>query len=69
MPGYIRGKTGVVVGVSPAYPYPDAAAHGLPPATEPTYDVRFETADLWPDSADRAAVHVGVFRSYLLPAD
>ncbi|RYY85657.1 MAG: nitrile hydratase subunit beta, partial [Comamonadaceae bacterium] len=28
MPGYIRGKTGVVVGESPAYPYPDAHAHG-----------------------------------------
>ena len=27
MPGYIRGKTGVVVGESPAYPFPDAHAH------------------------------------------
>ena len=24
MPGYIRGKGGVVVGESPAYPFPDA---------------------------------------------
>ena len=29
MPGYIRGKTGVVVGESPAYPFPDAHAHGV----------------------------------------
>ena len=29
MPGYIRGKTGVVVSESPAYPFPDAHAHGV----------------------------------------
>jgi nitrile hydratase beta subunit len=65
MPGYIRGKTGVVVGVSPAYPYPDAAAHNLQAQDEPTYDVRFKTEDLWPQAAEAAAVHVGVFESYL----
>ena len=65
MPGYIRGKTGVVVGVSPAYPFPDAHAHGVPSEDEPTYDVRFRAQDLWPDSSDPALVHVGVFRSYL----
>ena len=27
MPGYIRGKTGVVMSVSPPYPFPDAHAH------------------------------------------
>ena len=32
---------------------------------EPTYDVRFSTAELWPSSADAAYVHVGVFQSYL----
>lgn len=65
MPGYIRGKTGVVVGVSPAYPFPDAHAHGIHAADEPTYDVRFRTEDLWPESSDSARVHVGVFESYL----
>jgi len=65
MPGYIRGKTGVVVGVSPAYPFPDAHAHSIAADDEPTYDVRFTTAELWPDSADTALVHVGVFQSYL----
>jgi nitrile hydratase len=65
MPGYIRGKTGVVVGVSPAYPFPDAHAHGIAAADEPTYDVRFDSRELWPDSADAAQVHVGVFESYL----
>ncbi len=68
MPAYIRGKCGVVVGVSPTYPFPDAHAHGVEAADEPTYDVRFSTADLWPDSADAASVHVGVFESYLTRA-
>jgi len=65
MPGYIRGKTGVVVSESPAYPFPDAHAHALAAQDEPTYDVRFRSEDLWPQSADAALVHVGVFQSYL----
>ena len=65
MPGYIRGKRGVVVGVSPAYPFPDAHAHGVAAQTEPSYDVRFDAAELWPDTADAAKIHVGVFESYL----
>lgn len=65
MPGYIRGKTGVVVSESPTYPFPDAHAHGVKAADEPTYDVRFSTEELWPNSADPAFVHVGVFQSYL----
>jgi nitrile hydratase subunit beta len=68
MPGYIRGKAGIVVGESPAYPFPDAHAHGVAAEDEPTYDVRFRTEDLWPNAADRALVHVGVFQSYLLKA-
>src|SRR5580765_4394038 len=65
LPGYIRGKRGVVVGVSPRYPFPDAHAHGVPADDEPTYDVRFRSEDLWPHSSDTALVHVGVFQSYL----
>src|SRR5262252_3722586 len=65
MPGYIRGKRGVVVGVSPVYPFPDAHAHGVSADDEPTYDVRFKADELWPSDADAARVHVGVFESYL----
>ena len=36
---------------------------------EPTYDVRFNALELWPNSADPAFVHVGVFQSYLVQAD
>ena len=65
MPGYIRGKSGVVVSESPVYPFPDAHAHGVEAADEPTYDVRFDTRELWPNSSEAALVHVGVFQSYL----
>ena len=65
MPGYIRGKTGVVVGESPVYPFPDAHAHSMESVDEPTYDVRFKAEELWPNAADPALVHVGVFQSYL----
>jgi nitrile hydratase beta subunit len=68
MPGYIRGKCGVVVGVSPPYPFPDAHAHGVNAVDEPTYDVRFRSEDLWPEACDPALVHVAVFESYLKPA-
>jgi nitrile hydratase beta subunit len=65
MPAYIRGKVGTVVSESPAYPFPDAHAHGVEAQDEPTYDVRFRSEDLWGSSADPALVHVAVFQSYL----
>jgi nitrile hydratase beta subunit len=65
MPAYVRGRTGIVVSASPAYPFPDAHAHGVQADDEPTYDVRFDSAELWPGSADAAAVYVAVFQSYL----
>jgi nitrile hydratase subunit beta len=69
MPGYIRGKVGVVVSESPLTPFPDARAHGVEADDEPTYDVRFRSDDLWPNGAESALVHVGVFQSYLERAD
>jgi nitrile hydratase subunit beta len=65
LPAYIRGKRGIVVGVSPAYPFPDAHAHGVAAEDEPTYDVRFHSLELWPHGAEPAWIHVGVFQSYL----
>ncbi len=69
LPGYVRGKTGVVVGVSPPYPFPDAHAHGVAAEDEATCDVRFRSEELWPNAADPALVHVGVFESYLERVD
>lgn len=66
MPGYIRGKEGVVVGMSPPYPYPDAHGHGLASAWQRTFDVRFSSRHLWPDAAEESDVQVGVFHGYLV---
>ncbi len=66
MPGYIRGKEGVVVGISPLYPYPDAHGHGLESAWQCSFDVRFSSRHLWPEGAEDAEIQVGVFHSYLL---
>lgn len=68
-PAYVRGKTGVIVGISPPYPFPDAAAHGLSSPRQPTFDVRFQSLDLWPQAADRSEVHVGMFHAYLTKCD
>lgn len=68
MPSYVRGKAGIIIGKSPPYPYPDANAHGIVADNEVTYDVRFDAMDLWPDAAQSAFVHVGLFHSYLVPA-
>lgn len=65
MPGYIRGRQGVVVGISPEYHYADAAGHGLDSPPQRTFDVRFRSSDLWADGAEAAEVHVGVFHAYL----
>jgi nitrile hydratase len=67
MPGYIRGKEGIVIRVTPAYHYPDAHAHAVDASTEPTYDVEFDAHHLWPEGAESSKIHVGVFESYLEP--
>ena len=61
----IGGIRSCIVGISPEYPFPDAAAHGLPAKKQRTFDVCFRSTDLWPDGADEAEVHVGVFHAYL----
>lgn len=67
LPAYLRGKCGEVVGCSPAYPFPDGHAHGVRSEPEPTFDVRFRSQDLWPESTDTVFVHAAIFRSYLEP--
>src|SRR5262245_18573808 len=65
----LRGKVGVVVGISPPYPFPDASGHSMQAPMEPTYDVRFRARDLWPESCDDALNHVAVFQSDLEKTD
>ncbi len=68
IPGYVRGKTGVVVGKSPVSPFPDASAHAMAAPLEPTYQLRFLSGDLWPGNCESSHVYVDLFQSYLEPA-
>lgn len=69
MPGYVRGKRGVVVHrTSRQWPFPDTVGHGRSSPCEPTYHVQFSTQELWGDEADAANVVVDLFGGYLLPA-
>jgi nitrile hydratase len=62
-PRYVRGRTGVVVGVHGAHPVPDAVvAHGEHRA-EPVYAVRFAAADLFGEG-DHAVI-VNLWHDYV----
>jgi nitrile hydratase len=66
LPGYVRGKHGVVACVRPACVLPDTHAHGLGEKPEHVYSVRFSATELWgPDAEEHASVHVDLFESYL----
>lgn len=69
MPGYVRGKHGVVVHrTTLEWPFPDTVGHGLSSPSEPTYHVQFTTQELWGDAADAGTVVVDLFGGYLLLA-
>lgn len=63
MPAYIRGKAGVVVNESPAYPFPDAHAHGVAATEEPTCDVRFSATDFGRTRPTRHSYMPAYFRA------
>ena len=66
LPGYVRGKHGVVTRVHPACVLPDTHAHGRGENPQYVYSVRFAPAELWGANAERhAAVHVDLFEDYL----
>lgn len=65
LPAYARGKQGLIVGVSPPMPFPDAVAHGLSCVNEVTYDVSFSTQHLWPEASEPGKVCLSVFHSYI----
>lgn len=69
-PRYVHGKCGVVVGISPLAYFAGHAAQGKldDESREPTYQVRFNAGDLWPEVKDGSAVVVDLFQSYLVPS-
>ncbi|MDG2306558.1 MAG: nitrile hydratase subunit beta [Candidatus Binatia bacterium] len=68
LPGYVRGKCGVVGRVHPACILPDTNAHGQGECPEYLFSVRFEGRELWGDTAEPGApVSVDLFDRYLEP--
>jgi nitrile hydratase len=66
VPQYVRGACGEVLHVTPPFSFPDAAAHGLPPRSEPTYHVLFRAEDLWGDAAENhETMVVQLWETYL----
>jgi nitrile hydratase subunit beta len=68
VPGYLRGRTGVVVATRPACVWPDRSAHGAGEDPQWLYAVRFEGHQLWGSDAEPAtSVTVDLFEPHLEP--
>ena len=69
LPGYARGRLGVVHAVQGGWVLPDTNAHGRGEHAQHLYCVRFEGAELWGDEAEPGqSVYLDLFESYLSAA-
>ncbi len=70
LPGYARGKVGVIDRIHGAHVFPDTNAHGMGEAPQWLYTVAFDEKELWGDTAplQRSVVSVDAFEPYLEPA-
>jgi nitrile hydratase beta subunit len=70
LPGYARGKRGVIERVHGAHVFADTHAQGLGEQPQWLYTVAFDETELWGDVAPRqnAAVSVDAWEPYLDPA-
>ncbi len=66
LPGYLRGKLGMVEIDHGVFAYPDTHAHGLGDKPQHCYSVRFTAQALWgPAASDRDTLRVDLFDDYL----
>lgn len=66
LPRYARGKTGVIERDHGIHVFADSNAHFKGEQPQHLYNVRFEAADLWGESAAfRGAVHLDLWESHL----
>jgi nitrile hydratase subunit beta len=70
LPGYARGKRGLVELVHGAHVFPDTHAQGLGEQPQWLYTVAFDARELWGENApdDRSVVSVDAWEPYLEPA-
>jgi nitrile hydratase len=66
-PGYVRGRSGVVVQVRGPYPDPELLAYGRSGARRWLCTVRFRHRDLWPGYAgdQRDSLQVDLYEQWL----
>ena len=68
LPGYVRGRAGVIHAHHGGHVFADAAARGERRG-EHLYTVSFASSDLWPEAKGRRdRVFVDLWESYLEPA-
>ncbi len=68
LPGYARGKRGIIARVHPSFVFPDTNAAGLGENPQWVYAVRFDAHELFGTGAEpNACVHIDLFESYLEP--
>jgi nitrile hydratase subunit beta len=69
LPGYARGKNGVVQRVHGVHVFPDTNAHGLGESPQWLYNVAFQACELWgPQHAGTSIIAVDAWEPYLEPA-
>ena len=70
LPGYVRGKLGVIETVHGAHVFADANAQGITDQAEWLYTVVFEEGEVWGEEAplQRLKVSVDAWEPYLEPA-
>lgn len=66
LPRYVRGKRGVIERWHGAFIFPDTNAHGLGESPQHCYTVRFETIEIWGNSAGKSdAIYLDLWEPYL----
>jgi nitrile hydratase subunit beta len=69
LPGYVRGKVGIIAAVNGAFVFPDSNAQSLGEDPQYCYSVRFEATELWGcDTKSKSCVYVDMWEPYLEPA-
>jgi nitrile hydratase len=68
LPSYVRGHVGTVELVQPAHLLPDTHAHFQGENAQHVYSVRFDSRELWGDSAESFGLTIEMYESYLEPA-
>ena len=68
LPGYLRGKLGVVEADYGVFAFPDTHAHGLGEKPQHCYSVKFTAREVWGETASaRDTLRVDLFDDYMVP--